>query len=48
LDVVAIGTIKGYEGNSLVENPWNFIQIRRSVELGIGARDEEGYTVVNS
>ena len=48
LDVEAIKTMKDYEGNSLLENPWDFTQIRRSVDLRIGIRNEKEYEVVNS
>jgi uncharacterized protein (DUF362 family) len=46
IDVEAIKTIQSYEGNSLPDNPWNYTQIRRAAQLGIGVKSEAEYTVV--
>lgn len=45
-DVEAIKVIKGFEGTSLTEEPWNYAQIRRAVELGLGAGNEQGFRLV--
>jgi uncharacterized protein (DUF362 family) len=47
LDVEAIKVIKGFDGNSLTDEPWSYGQIRRAVELGLGVENEQGYLVVN-
>ena len=46
IDVEAIKTIQSFEGNSLPNNPWNYAQIRRAAQLGIGVKSEAEYTVV--
>jgi len=46
IDVEAIKTIQSYEGSSLPDNPWNYTQIRRAAQLGIGVKSEAEYTVV--
>lgn len=46
IDVEAIKTIQSFEGNSLPDNPWNYTQIRRAAQLGIGVKSEAEYTVV--
>ncbi len=46
IDVEAIKTIQSFEGNSLPANPWNYTQIRRAAQLGIGVKSEAEYTVV--
>jgi len=48
LDVEAIKTIQGFAGSSLVDDPWNYTQIQRAVELGLGAKRETDYEVVSS
>jgi len=47
MDIEALKVIESYEGANLTDNPWNYTQIRRAVELGIGVKNEEGYAVVN-
>jgi uncharacterized protein (DUF362 family) len=46
IDVEALKIIQSYEGASLNQNPWNYAQIRRAVELGIGVKDEREYDVI--
>jgi len=46
IDVEAIKVIKSFQGSSLHADPWSYGQIRRSVELGIGAKSEEDYEVI--
>lgn len=48
LDVEGTKTIQGFAGSSLTDDPWNYAQIRRAVELGLGARQETDYEVVSS
>lgn len=48
VDVEAIKIIKSFEGNSLADEPWNYPQIYRSSELGIGSKNEQSYTVVSA
>ena len=48
LDVEAIKTIQGFAGNSLTDDPWNYTQIRRAAELGLGVKQETDYEVVSS
>jgi uncharacterized protein (DUF362 family) len=46
LDVEAIKTIQSYEGSSLKDDAWSYTQIRRAVELGLGAKNESEYQVL--
>jgi uncharacterized protein (DUF362 family) len=46
LDVEAIKVIKSYEGSSLEDEPWNYTQVRRAAELGLGATGSRDYSVV--
>ena len=41
LDVEGIKIIKEYEGNSLRRSPWEYIQISKAVELGLGPKSNE-------
>jgi len=47
IDVEALKIIESYKGASLTDDPWSFTQIRRAVELGLGAKNEQNYKVVN-
>lgn len=47
IDVEAIKVIKSFQGSSLQADPWSYDQIRRSVELGIGAKSEKDYEVID-
>lgn len=47
LDVESIRIIESFEGSKLKDDPWSYTQIRRAVELGIGAKNEEDYKVVS-
>ncbi len=47
LDVEAIKVIQTFEGNSLENPAWNYKQIKNAAELGLGARNEQAYEVVN-
>ena len=46
LDVEAIKTIQTYEGSSLKDDAWSYTQIRRAVELGLGAKSESEYEML--
>lgn len=45
-DVEGIKTIQSFPGNSLEGNPWEMMMIRRAVQLGLGARNEDDYLVL--
>lgn len=47
LDVEAIKAIKSFEGNSLIGDPWDYIQIRRAVEQRIGAANVKEYNIMD-
>jgi uncharacterized protein (DUF362 family) len=47
-DVEAIKVIESFEDSSLTEDPWSYTQIRRAVELEIGVKKEDEYTVVST
>jgi uncharacterized protein (DUF362 family) len=47
IDVEAIKTIQSYAGNNLEDEPWSYKQIRRAVELGLGAQNERAYAVIS-
>jgi uncharacterized protein (DUF362 family) len=47
-DVEALKVIESFEGSSLTDDPWSYIQIRRAVELGIGVKKENEYTIVSA
>lgn len=47
IDVEGVKIIQSFKGNSLKNiNPWELAQIKRAVELGIGAKGEEEYRVI--
>jgi uncharacterized protein (DUF362 family) len=46
IDVEAIKIIESFEGTKLKEDPWSYTQIRRAVELGLGARSGNDYEVI--
>lgn len=46
IDVEAIKVIKSFQGSSLHADPWSYGQIHRSVELGLGAKSEKDYEVI--
>jgi uncharacterized protein (DUF362 family) len=46
MDVEAIKTIQSFEGSSLKKDPWSYTQIRHAVELGLGAKTEKDYAVI--
>jgi uncharacterized protein (DUF362 family) len=47
MDVEAIKIIESFEGANLIDDPWNYAQIRRAAELGLGVRNEHEYTVIS-
>lgn len=47
LDVEGVKIIQKYPNNSLQKNPWDYMQIKRSVELGIGSKSENDYKLIN-
>jgi uncharacterized protein (DUF362 family) len=46
IDVEAIKVIKSFEGSDLTADPWTYVQIRRAIELELGAKNEEEYEVI--
>jgi len=47
IDVEAIKMIRSFQGSSLQADPWSYGQIRRSVELGLGAKSEKDYQIID-
>ena len=47
MDVEAVKTVAAFATSSLVNNPWSYTQIRRAAELGLGAKNEREYAVVD-
>ncbi|MBX5328736.1 MAG: DUF362 domain-containing protein [Candidatus Bathyarchaeota archaeon] len=47
IDVETLKIIEGYEGASLKEDPWNYTQIRRAVELELGVKNEQEYMLIS-
>ena len=47
MDVESIKIIAGFEGSKLRDDPWSYTQIQRAVELGLGVKNESGYSVVD-
>ena len=45
LDIEGIKIIKEFEANSLVKVPWEYTQIRKAVELGLGPKSDNEYIV---
>ena len=48
IDAEAVKIIGSYEGSSLSADPWVYTQIRRAVELGLGVKNEQEYTVISA
>jgi len=46
IDVEAIKIIQTFKGNNLTDDPWNYTQIRKATQLGIGVKSETEYTIV--
>jgi uncharacterized protein (DUF362 family) len=46
MDVEAIRIISSFQGAKLTEDPWSYTQIRRAVQLGLGVKSEQEYTVL--
>ena len=46
MDVESIKIIESFEGSKLKDNPWSYTQIRRATALGLGVKNEDGYTVI--
>jgi uncharacterized protein (DUF362 family) len=46
IDVESIKIIQSFENSKLKNNPWSYTQIRRATALGLGARNEDEYTVI--
>ncbi len=46
IDVEGIKIIKSFSGNSIKLEPWQIPQIKRAVQLGLGARSEKDYEVI--
>jgi len=47
MDIESIRVMGSFEGAKLKDDPWGYTQIRRATELGLGARSERDYEVVN-
>ena len=47
MDVEALKIIESFDGASLKDDPWSYTQIRRAVELGLGAKSVQEYEVIN-
>jgi uncharacterized protein (DUF362 family) len=45
MDVEALETLESFDGASLSGDPWEFTQIRRAVELGLGVENRDAYEV---
>lgn len=46
MDVESIKVIEAFEGANLSGSPWSMTQIRQAVELGLGVKNEQGYSVL--
>lgn len=46
MDVESVKIIGSFEGTKLKDDPWNYTQIRRAVELGIGVKNRDDYNIV--
>jgi uncharacterized protein (DUF362 family) len=46
IDVEGAKIIKSFKGNSLQSDPWQLPQIKRAIQLGLGAKSEADYEVV--
>jgi uncharacterized protein (DUF362 family) len=47
MDVESIKIIQSFEGAKLNEDPWSYTQIRRAVNLGLGVKSEQEYSVLS-
>lgn len=47
MDVECLKVIESFEGASLTDDPWNYTQIHRAVELGLGVKNEQEYSVID-
>jgi len=47
-DVEALKVIKSFEDSNLMDDPWSYTQIRRAVELEIGVKKEDEFTIVSA
>ena len=47
MDVEAIKVIESFDGANLTADPWNYTQISRAVELGIGVKSEQDYKTIS-
>jgi uncharacterized protein (DUF362 family) len=48
IDVEGLKIIQSYPDHTMQENPWQLPMIRRAVDLGLGAMDEQAYRIINS
>jgi uncharacterized protein (DUF362 family) len=46
IDVEGIKIIESFHGSKLNEDPWNYRQIQRAAELGLGVKSEQEYEVI--
>ncbi|MEM3694961.1 MAG: DUF362 domain-containing protein [Candidatus Bathyarchaeia archaeon] len=47
MDVESIKIIESFDGAVLKGDPWSYTQIKRAVELGLGAKSEQDYQVIS-
>lgn len=45
IDIEGIKIIQSFPGNNLAQDPWEYPQIKRAVDLGIGVKSESEYKV---
>lgn len=46
MDVESVKIIQSFKDSKLKDNPWNYTQIRQATSLGLGAKNENEYTVL--
>lgn len=48
IDVEGLKIIQGYPDHTMPQSPWQLPMIRRGVDLGLGATDEQSYQIIHS
>lgn len=48
MDVESVKIIESFDGAVLKDNPWSYTQIKRAVELGLGAKSEHDYCIISA
>lgn len=46
MDIESIKVIGSFEGSTLKESPWNYTQIQRAVQLGLGIKSKNEYVLI--